>query len=185
MVVQLQCVHPHTHARLISAILCVCLQFNAAKAFDVLERINSDTEQSIVAFLLQSAYITCKHSQFYAAKAFDVLERLDPDPEYLEGKRGGIAGTFQVSKLPLNALLVCACVCVCAIQIISECISVIRCTHTDSVATSHRPQAIVAGKEPRDGIKDLLAMLRTSASNPQMDTIARIIRAWGMENGCL
>ena len=35
-------------------------------------------------------------AQFYAAKAFDVLERLDPAPEYLEGKKGGIAGTFQV-----------------------------------------------------------------------------------------
>ncbi len=34
--------------------------------------------------------------QFYAAKAFDVLERLDPAPEYIEGKKGGIAGTFQV-----------------------------------------------------------------------------------------
>jgi len=32
---------------------------------------------------------------FYAAKAFDVLERIDPDPEYWEGKRGALVGTFQ------------------------------------------------------------------------------------------
>jgi len=32
---------------------------------------------------------------FFAAKAFDVLERIDPDPEYWEGKRGALVGTFQ------------------------------------------------------------------------------------------
>jgi intraflagellar transport protein 56 len=32
---------------------------------------------------------------YYAAKAFDVLERLDPDPSYWTGKRGACIGVFQ------------------------------------------------------------------------------------------
>lgn len=33
---------------------------------------------------------------WHAAKAFDMLDRLDPNPEFWEGKRGAIAGVFQV-----------------------------------------------------------------------------------------
>ena len=45
-----------------------------------------------------------------------------------------------------------------------------------------RAQAIIAGKEPKDGLKDLLAMLRNSASNPQMDSIARVIKKWATDH---
>jgi intraflagellar transport protein 56 len=45
-------------------------------------------------------------------------------------------------------------------------------------------QSIVAGKEPRDGLKDLLAMLRNS-QQPEMEQIARVIRSWGQQSGAL
>jgi intraflagellar transport protein 56 len=74
---------------------------------------------------------------FYAAKAFDVLERLDPDPEYWEGKRGACVGVFQ---------------------------------------------QVVAGMEPKEGLRDVLAMLRNT-SNPQVEYMIRIIKKWCKENG--
>lgn len=58
----------------------------------------------------------------YAAKAFDVLERLDPDPEYWEGKRGACVGVFQ---------------------------------------------QVVAGRQQRSDLQDVLAMVRNT-SNPQV-----------------
>mmetsp|Transcript_21022 Transcript_21022/g.66603 ORF Transcript_21022/g.66603 Transcript_21022/m.66603 type:complete len:215 (+) Transcript_21022:274-918(+) len=74
---------------------------------------------------------------FYAAKAFDVLERLDPNPEYWEGKRGACVGVFQM---------------------------------------------IIATKEPKDSLRDVLAMLRNT-SNPQVEYIIRIIKKWASQNG--
>jgi len=74
---------------------------------------------------------------FYAAKAFDVLERLDPSPEYWEGKRGACVGVFQM---------------------------------------------IIAGKEPKESLRDVLSMLRNT-SNPQVEYIIRIMRKWAKENG--
>ena len=74
---------------------------------------------------------------FYAAKACDVLERLDPDPEYWEGKRGACVGVFQ---------------------------------------------QVVAGMEPKEGLRDVLAMLRNT-SNPQVEYMIRIIKKWCKENG--
>merc|ERR1711907_893613 len=69
---------------------------------------------------------------FYAAKAFDVLERLDPDPEYWEGKRGACVGVFQ---------------------------------------------QVVAGMEPKESLREVLAMLRNT-SNPQVEYFIRIIKKW-------
>ena len=74
---------------------------------------------------------------FYAAKAFDVLERLDPDPEYWEGKRGACVGVFQ---------------------------------------------QVVAGVEPKENLREVLAMLRNT-SNPQVEYFIRIIKKWCKENG--
>jgi intraflagellar transport protein 56 len=74
---------------------------------------------------------------YYAAKAFDVLERLDPDPEYWEGKRGACVGVFQM---------------------------------------------VVAGKESKDNLVEVLSMLR-AASNPQVEYIVRTISKWCKENG--
>eukprot|EP00217_Crustomastix_stigmatica_P015940 CAMPEP_0183789418 /NCGR_PEP_ID=MMETSP0803_2-20130417/410_1 /TAXON_ID=195967 /ORGANISM="Crustomastix stigmata, Strain CCMP3273" /LENGTH=557 /DNA_ID=CAMNT_0026033587 /DNA_START=70 /DNA_END=1743 /DNA_ORIENTATION=+ len=73
---------------------------------------------------------------FFAAKAFDVLERLDPNPEYWEGKRGACVGVFQM---------------------------------------------IIAEKEPKESLRDVLAMLRNT-SNPQVEYIIRTIRKWAKEN---
>merc|ERR1711874_464508 len=69
--------------------------------------------------LLQLIANDCyKMGQFYyAAKAFDVLERLDPNPEYWEGKRGACIGWFQ---------------------------------------------RVVADKEPKDSLTDLILMLRNT-----------------------
>eukprot|EP00741_Cyanophora_paradoxa_P016143 tig00000042_g15583.t1 len=75
-------------------------------------------------------------SFFYAAKAFDVLERLDPNPEYWEGKRGACVGVFQ---------------------------------------------QIIAGKEPKDSLRDVLAMLRNT-SNPQVEYFIRIMKKWAKDN---
>ena len=74
---------------------------------------------------------------FYAAKAFDVLERLDPDPEYWEGKRGACVGVLQ---------------------------------------------QVIAGVEPKDSLRDVLAMLRNT-SNPQVEYIVRTIQKWCKQNG--
>lgn len=74
---------------------------------------------------------------FYAAKAFDVLERLDSDPEYWEGKRGACVGVFQL---------------------------------------------VLAGKEPKSSLNDVVTMLRNT-SNPQVELIIRIIKKWCKENG--
>lgn len=72
----------------------------------------------------------------YAAKAFDVLERLDPDPEYWEGKRGACVGVFQ---------------------------------------------QVVAGRQQRSDLQDVLAMVRNT-SNPQVEYMVRIIKKWCNEN---
>jgi len=76
-------------------------------------------------------------SFYYAAKAFDVLERLDPNPEYWEGKRGACVGVFQ---------------------------------------------QIIAGKEPKDSLRDVLSMLRNT-SNPQVEYFIKIMKKWAKENG--
>ncbi|KAJ8600042.1 hypothetical protein CTAYLR_001809 [Chrysophaeum taylorii] len=73
----------------------------------------------------------------YAAKAFDVLERLDPDPEFWEGKRGACVGVFQL---------------------------------------------VVAGKAPKDDLRDVLTMVRNT-SNPQVEYMVRIITKWATSSG--
>lgn len=73
---------------------------------------------------------------FYAAKAFDVLERLDPNPEYWEGKRGACVGVLQM---------------------------------------------VVAGHEPRESLKEVVGILR-STSQPQAELIVVAIKKWAREN---
>lgn len=77
-------------------------------------------------------------SFYYAAKAFDVLERLDPNPEYLDGKKGACIGTFQM---------------------------------------------IIAGKENKDSLRDVIAMLRNNNTNPQVEMIIRTMKKWAKDNG--
>jgi len=73
---------------------------------------------------------------YYAAKAFDVLERLDPNPEYWEGKRGACIGWFQ---------------------------------------------RVVADKEPKDSLTDLILMLRNT-NNREVDFLILTIKKWAQEN---
>ncbi len=44
-------------------------------------------------------------------------------------------------------------------------------------------QAIIAGKEPRDSLRDVVAMLRNNTANPQVETITRVMKAWAKDNG--
>eukprot|EP00730_Choanoeca_flexa_P001613 TRINITY_DN10709_c0_g1_i4.p1 TRINITY_DN10709_c0_g1~~TRINITY_DN10709_c0_g1_i4.p1 ORF type:complete len:583 (+),score=112.27 TRINITY_DN10709_c0_g1_i4:56-1804(+) len=67
---------------------------------------------------------------YYAAKAFDVLERLDPDPNYWTGKRGACIGVFQ---------------------------------------------QIIAGHEPRESLREMIAILMNS-NNPQVGQ--EVFEAW-------
>merc|ERR1711962_1005424 len=87
--------------------------------------------------LLQLIANDCyKMGQFYyAAKAFDVLERLDPNPEYWEGKRGACIGWFQ---------------------------------------------RVVADKEPKDSLTDLILMLRNT-NNREVDFLILTIKKWAQE----
>eukprot|EP00899_Mesostigma_viride_P026591 jgi/Mesvir1/7116/Mv09220-RA.1 len=80
----------------------------------------SDESFSLLQLIASDCYKM--GSFFYAAKAFDVLERLDPNPEYWEGKRGACVGVFQL---------------------------------------------IIAEKESKDTLRDVLTMLRNT-SNPQV-----------------
>jgi len=48
--------------------------------------------------------------------------------------------------------------------------------------TNPCPQAIIAGKEPKDGLKDLMAMLRNSSADPQMETMAHVIKKWAADD---
>ena len=73
---------------------------------------------------------------FYAAKAFDVLERLDPSPEFWEGKRGACVGVFQL---------------------------------------------VVAGQEPKESLREIVAILRNTAQ-PQAELIVLAIRKWARDS---
>lgn len=73
---------------------------------------------------------------FYAARAFDVLERLDPSPEFWEGKRGACIGVFQ---------------------------------------------QVVAGQEPKESLKEIVAILHSTAQ-PHAELIVLAMRKWSGEN---
>jgi len=89
---------------------------------------------TILSMIATDCYITGQF--YYAAKAFDVLERLDPNPEYWEGKRGACIGWFQ---------------------------------------------RIIAGKEPKDSLTDLILMLRNT-NNREVDFLVLTINKWAKEN---
>ncbi|XP_062919426.1 intraflagellar transport protein 56 isoform X1 [Mobula hypostoma] len=89
---------------------------------------------SLLQLLANDCY---KMGQFYyAAKAFDVLERLDPNPEYWEGKRGACVGIFQM---------------------------------------------ILAGREPKETLREVLHLLRNTG-NPQVEYIIRTLKKWAKDN---
>ena len=82
---------------------------------------------------------------YYAAKAFDVLERLDPNPEYWEGKLHRIMRRF--SEFSQNFLFP---------------ISHFSLFLGKRGACIGWFQRIIAGKEPKDSLTDLILMLRNT-----------------------
>uniref|UniRef100_A0A8B9LTT0 Intraflagellar transport protein 56 n=2 Tax=Astyanax mexicanus TaxID=7994 RepID=A0A8B9LTT0_ASTMX len=114
---------------------CYIMNQKARLAWELYLTMETSSDSfSLLQLIANDCY---KMGQFYfAAKAFDVLERLDPNPEYWEGKRGACVGIFQL---------------------------------------------ILAGREPRDSLKEVLPMLR-STGNPQVEYIIRIMKKWAKDN---
>eukprot|EP00245_Coleochaete_scutata_P005787 TRINITY_DN19656_c0_g1_i1.p1 TRINITY_DN19656_c0_g1~~TRINITY_DN19656_c0_g1_i1.p1 ORF type:complete len:569 (+),score=123.54 TRINITY_DN19656_c0_g1_i1:455-2161(+) len=118
--------------------LCRCYIMNGKPRMAWEQYLRMDNSEDSCSLLVLIANDCYKMGHFvYAAKAFDVLERLDPNPEYWEGKRGACVGVFQM---------------------------------------------ILAGKEPKETLRDILTQLRNT-SNPQVEYIIRIMKKWGKENG--
>uniref|UniRef100_A0A8B9LSY6 Intraflagellar transport protein 56 n=1 Tax=Astyanax mexicanus TaxID=7994 RepID=A0A8B9LSY6_ASTMX len=117
---------------------CYIMNQKARLAWELYLTMETSSDSfSLLQLIANDCY---KMGQFYfAAKAFDVLERLDPNPEYWEGKRGACVGIFQL---------------------------------------------ILAGREPRDSLKEVLPMLR-STGNPQVEYIIRIMKKWAKDNRVL
>lgn len=117
--------------------LCRCYIMNrkARLAWEIYLKMETSAESfSLLQLVANDCY---KMGQFYyAAKAFDVLERLDANPEYWEGKRGACVGIFQL---------------------------------------------IIAGHEPRETLRDVIQLMRTTA-NPQVEYITRTMKKWAKEN---
>jgi len=114
---------------------CHIMNGKARMAWELYLRMDtSDESFSLLQLIAHECYKM--GAFFYAAKAFDVLERLDPNPDYWEGKRGACVGVFQM---------------------------------------------IIAGKESKDSLRDVLSMLRNT-SNPQVEYFIRIMRKWAKEN---
>ena len=115
---------------------CFVMNKKARMAWELYLKMETSNESySLLQLIANDCYRM--GSFFYAAKAFDVLERLDSDPEYWEGKRGACVGAFQM---------------------------------------------VMAGKEPKSSLNEIVAMLRNT-SNPQVELIIRIIKKWCKENG--
>uniref|UniRef100_A0A4W4GVU6 Intraflagellar transport protein 56 n=1 Tax=Electrophorus electricus TaxID=8005 RepID=A0A4W4GVU6_ELEEL len=114
---------------------CYIMNQKARLAWELYLKMETSSESfSLLQLIANDCY---KMGQFYyAAKAFDVLERLDPNPEYWEGKRGACVGIFQL---------------------------------------------ILAGREPRESLKEVLPMLRITG-NPQVEYIIRITKKWAKDN---
>jgi len=115
---------------------CYIMNGNPRNAWELYLKMDTSSESFNLLQLIANDCYRMGHF-LYAAKAFDVLERLDPDPEYWEGKRGACVGVFQM---------------------------------------------VIAGKQNKDDLRDVLTMLRNT-SNPQVEYITRIIRKWCKDNG--
>lgn len=114
---------------------CYIMNRKARLAWELYLKMETSGESfSLLQLIANDCY---KMGQFYyAAKAFDVLERLDSNPEYWEGKRGACVGVFQL---------------------------------------------IIAGHEPKETLRDVVAMLRNTG-NPQVEYITRTMKKWAKEN---
>jgi intraflagellar transport protein 56 len=117
---------------------CYIMNRKARQAWELYLRMDTSPDSlSLLQLIANDCYKT--GAFYYAAKAFDVLERLDPDPEYWEGKRGACMGVFQ---------------------------------------------AVIAGSEGREALREVLVMLRNT-SNPQVEYITRVVTRWAHANGGL
>lgn len=115
---------------------CKIMNGNAAGAWDLYLQMDSNERmRDIVQLIADDCYRI--GSFYYAAKAFDVLERLDPNPEYYEGKRGACIGCFQM---------------------------------------------VIAGKESRERLRDIVSFMRSSNS-PESEYICNIIEKWVATGG--
>lgn len=44
-------------------------------------------------------------------------------------------------------------------------------------------QMVIAGKEPKDSLRDVIAMLRNNTNNPQIEMMTRVMKKWAKDNG--
>ena len=116
---------------------CYIMNGKPRDAWELYLKMESNTDSfSMLVLISNDCYKV--GSFYYAAKAFDVLERLDPSPEYWEGKRGACCGVFQ---------------------------------------------QVIARKEKKEHLRDIIQMLRNNASTPQAEFMIRVMKKWASENG--
>lgn len=115
---------------------CFIMNRKARQAWELYLRMDTSPDSlSLLQLIANDCYRT--GAFYFSAKAFDVLERMDSDPEYWEGKRGACMGVFQ---------------------------------------------AVVAGTEPREALRDVIDMLRNT-QNQQVQFILGVISRWAAANG--
>jgi len=115
---------------------CFIMNRKARQAWELYLRMDTSPDSlSLLQLIANDCYRT--GAFYFSAKAFDVLERMDSDPEYWEGKRGACMGVFQ---------------------------------------------AVVAGSEPREALRDVVDMLRNT-QNQQVQFILGVISRWAAANG--
>mmetsp|Transcript_9504 Transcript_9504/g.35258 ORF Transcript_9504/g.35258 Transcript_9504/m.35258 type:complete len:622 (-) Transcript_9504:131-1996(-) len=115
---------------------CRIMNGNPAGAWDLYLQMDSNERmRDIVQLIADDCYRI--GSFYYAAKAFDVLERLDPNPEFYEGKRGACIGCFQM---------------------------------------------VIAGKESKDRLRDIVSFMRSSSQHQESEYICSIIEKWAAGN---
>lgn len=118
--------------------LARCFIFNgkSRNAWELYLKMESNTDSFAMLVLISSDCYKVG-SFFYAAKAYDVLERLDPSMENWEGKQGACCGVFQ---------------------------------------------QVIAKKERKERLKDVVALLQSNATNPQAELMSRVINNWMQSN---
>jgi len=116
---------------------CFIMNGKPRDAWELYLKMESHTDSlPMLVLIANDCYKTAQF--YYAAKAFDVLERLEPTNEYWAGRRGACCGLFQ---------------------------------------------QVVARKERKEHLKDVIQMLTNHANNPEAEGIVRVMKAWAAENG--
>lgn len=111
---------------------CFIMNGKARDAWEIYPKLEQGGESfNMLLLIANDCYRT--GAFYYAAKAFDVLERLDASPEYWEGKRGACCGVFQ---------------------------------------------QVIAQKEKKDSLRDVVMMLRHNAATPQAENMIKVMNRW-------